>query len=303
MGRDERGAQAHRGGLGALQLVQSVLVLLKDKERSDLLLLRLAIAGKATGAAQAAAWSDALSARFDAARLRGDALHQKEEARFALAVLGQPKRALPLASANYTLQREPADARVLLVKLAEVQEDGRLVVRERLTQQEIETCRRAAEAEVASSRRGATGAANRRLQPLGHGSVGNSVDHASPCRQPASAIGGMGENKTVPRRHNETAQGRGGRMRQTTQASETIVAAAVLDHAGAPVSLPPPARHHNILRFMVDRGDPTPIVGRQGFMTNTGEFVDRETAGHIAIIAGQIERLKWPPNLYSEDLW
>ena len=91
-----------------------VLALLKDKERSDLLLLRLAIAGKVTGAPQAAAWADALGARFDAARLRGDALHQKEEARFALAVLGQPKRALPLASANYALQREPADARVLL---------------------------------------------------------------------------------------------------------------------------------------------------------------------------------------------
>lgn len=91
-----------------------VLVLLKDKERSDLLLLRLALAGKATGAPQSAAWADALSARFDAARLRGDALHQKEEARFALAVLGQAKRALPLASTNYTLQREPADARVLL---------------------------------------------------------------------------------------------------------------------------------------------------------------------------------------------
>ena len=70
--------------------------------------------GKVTGAPQAAAWADALGARFDAARLRGDALHQKEEARFALAVLGQPKRALPLASANYALQREPADARVLL---------------------------------------------------------------------------------------------------------------------------------------------------------------------------------------------
>lgn len=91
-----------------------VLALLKDKERSDLLLLRLAIAGKSTGAPQAAGWADALSARFDAARLRGDALHQKEEARFALSVLGQAKRALPLASANYTLQREPADARVLL---------------------------------------------------------------------------------------------------------------------------------------------------------------------------------------------
>ncbi|WP_245213306.1 hypothetical protein [Rhizobacter sp. AJA081-3] len=91
-----------------------VLALLKDKERSDLLLLRLAIAGKASESAQAAAWADSLAARFDAARLRGDALHQKEEARFALAMLGQPKRALPLASANYVLQREPADARVLL---------------------------------------------------------------------------------------------------------------------------------------------------------------------------------------------
>ena len=99
------------------------------------------------------------------------------------------------------------------------------------------------------------------------------------------------------------AHRRGARTRPTTQASETIVAAAVLDHAETPVSLPAPARHHNILRFMVDRGDPTPITGKQGFMTNTGEFVDRETAGHIAIIAGQIERLKWPPNLYSEDLW
>lgn len=91
-----------------------VLALLKDKERSDLLLLRLAIAGKAAGAPQAPAWADALAARFDAARLRGDALHQKEEARFALAVLGQAQHALPLARANYTLQREPADARVLL---------------------------------------------------------------------------------------------------------------------------------------------------------------------------------------------
>jgi hypothetical protein len=91
-----------------------VLALLKDRERSDLLLLRLAIAGKAVSAPQAAAWADALAARFDAARLRGDALHQKEEARFALAVQGQAARALTLARANYALQREPADARVLL---------------------------------------------------------------------------------------------------------------------------------------------------------------------------------------------
>lgn len=91
-----------------------VLTLLQGKERSDLLLLRLAIAGKAASSPQAGAWREALAARFDAARLRGDALHQKEESRFALAVQGQARRALELARANYALQREPADARVLL---------------------------------------------------------------------------------------------------------------------------------------------------------------------------------------------
>jgi tetratricopeptide (TPR) repeat protein len=91
-----------------------VLTLLRGKERSDLLLLRLAIAAKATGAPEAGTWSADLTARFDAARLRGDTVHQKEEARFALAVLGDARRALPLASQNFTVQREPADARTLL---------------------------------------------------------------------------------------------------------------------------------------------------------------------------------------------
>ncbi len=91
-----------------------VLLLLKGKERSDLLLLRLAIAAKALGAPQAAGWTAELGARFDAARLRGDTVHQKEEARFALALLGQAPRALTLAQQNYQVQREPADARILL---------------------------------------------------------------------------------------------------------------------------------------------------------------------------------------------
>ena len=91
-----------------------VIALLKDKSRSDLLLLRLALAGKQTKDANLAAWSAALTARFDAARLRGDTVHQKEEARFALHVLGDAARALPLAVANFVSQREPADARLLL---------------------------------------------------------------------------------------------------------------------------------------------------------------------------------------------
>jgi predicted Zn-dependent protease len=91
-----------------------VLPLLKDKERSDLLLLRLAIAAQSLNLPQKAAWTQELSARFDAARLRGDTVHQKEESRFALALLGQTERALMLAVENYKVQREPADARILL---------------------------------------------------------------------------------------------------------------------------------------------------------------------------------------------
>ena len=93
-----------------------VLPLLKDRERSDLLLLRLALAAKALNHPALAAWQAELTARFDAARLRGDTVHQKEEARFALGLLGptQVARALDLAKKNYAVQREPADARVLM---------------------------------------------------------------------------------------------------------------------------------------------------------------------------------------------
>jgi len=91
-----------------------VLALLKDSTRSDLLLLRLALAAKALNAAPRAGWEHDLAARFDAARLRGDKLHQKEEARFELELRGQAPKALALARENYTLQREPADARILL---------------------------------------------------------------------------------------------------------------------------------------------------------------------------------------------
>jgi tetratricopeptide (TPR) repeat protein len=91
-----------------------VVDLLAGKQRSDLLLLRLALAARASGAPAGAGWAAELSARFDAARLRGDALHQKEESRYVLAVVGDAPRALALAQANFAVQREPADARVLL---------------------------------------------------------------------------------------------------------------------------------------------------------------------------------------------
>ncbi len=91
-----------------------VLGLLKDKTRSDLLLLRLVLAAKALKSPMLAIWQHDLSARFEDARLRGDATHQKEESRFTLGVLGQAPQALKLAQQNYAVQREPADARILL---------------------------------------------------------------------------------------------------------------------------------------------------------------------------------------------
>lgn len=91
-----------------------VLSLLAGRERSDLLLLRLALAAKAAADPRLHGWRADLAARFDAARLRGDTVHQKEEARFALWIEGDAKRAVELAASDFKVQREPSDARMLL---------------------------------------------------------------------------------------------------------------------------------------------------------------------------------------------
>lgn len=91
-----------------------VLALLQDRGKADVLLLRLALAARATGDASAATHAQALAARFAAARQRGDTSHQKEESRFALGVQQDAARALQLAQQNFAVQKEPADARILL---------------------------------------------------------------------------------------------------------------------------------------------------------------------------------------------
>lgn len=91
-----------------------VVSLLSGRTRIDPLLLRLALAEQALGAPEAAGHIADLSARFEASRLRGDTVHRREEARFTLALRHEPARALALARANWDVQREPADARILL---------------------------------------------------------------------------------------------------------------------------------------------------------------------------------------------
>ncbi|TFW06137.1 hypothetical protein E4K72_10435 [Oxalobacteraceae bacterium OM1] len=90
------------------------LTLLRDKTRSDVLLLRLVLAARETNAKDAPQLEETLAARYEAAQLRGDTVHQQEESRFALQVKHDPQRALRLAQENWKVQREPRDAQVFL---------------------------------------------------------------------------------------------------------------------------------------------------------------------------------------------
>lgn len=90
--------------------------LLKEAGRADGLLLRLALAEAQLKPRPASldVHVNNLRARFEAGHLRGDFVHQREEARFVLHLLGAPREALHLAEDNWRVQHEPADARILL---------------------------------------------------------------------------------------------------------------------------------------------------------------------------------------------
>lgn len=93
---------------------RDAIALLRERTRSDTLLLRLALAQKAAGSAEADASIRALGERFAAASLRGEKLHLAEEARYLLDLKGDAKGALAAAIENWSDQREPRDALVLL---------------------------------------------------------------------------------------------------------------------------------------------------------------------------------------------
>lgn len=85
-----------------------------------------------------------------------------------------------------------------------------------------------------------------------------------------------------------------------------ILAAAIRDKSGAIWTLPPPARHHDIGRMMIEAGHPAPYPSgdNQGFLVQYdggAQYVWRATAANLAFEAGQIKQRK--NLLYSEDLW
>lgn len=96
------------------QRASDVISLLKNHTRVDGLLLRYAIALETTKSSAAREQIDILRARFDAAMMRADTVHQREQARFELQLAHDPKTALVIARQNWEVQKEPADVRVFL---------------------------------------------------------------------------------------------------------------------------------------------------------------------------------------------
>ena len=97
-----------RGGRPA-----DVLALLADAPPADPLALRIAVAEKQLGRLDTAR-VDSLSYRLQLALDGLDTTHAREAAYFALYVLDRPELALERALANWNVQREPIDARLVL---------------------------------------------------------------------------------------------------------------------------------------------------------------------------------------------
>jgi hypothetical protein len=94
---------------------KEVLALLAADIRNDNLLLRLALAEKQAGLnADLAAHVEDLRSRFAASAERGDRVHLREEAIFNLKLLNDPEKALSLAEADWQVQKEVADCRILM---------------------------------------------------------------------------------------------------------------------------------------------------------------------------------------------
>lgn len=88
--------------------------LLAGYEQIDNLLVRRAIAEHEAHGPDAARLARMMHERIAAAAERGDRVHQREEAMFVLAVDGDAPRALAIARANWDVQKELADARILV---------------------------------------------------------------------------------------------------------------------------------------------------------------------------------------------
>jgi hypothetical protein len=81
-----------------------------------------------------------------------------------------------------------------------------------------------------------------------------------------------------------------------------VIVEAAIKQDGKVWTLPPPARHHDIIKLIIEETGEM-VNGEQGFVDDRGNFLNRVQAGQEAIGSGQLMSLPHPPKLYSEDLW
>lgn len=87
--------------------------------------------------------------------------------------------------------------------------------------------------------------------------------------------------------------------------TERITGSAIEYPTGVEVALAP-GRHGDVIRAYWERTQTvTRGEWRQGFVTDTGRFVDREEGARIAIASGQADpaKMTYTDMLFSEDLW
>ena len=93
---------------------EDVVRLLKNETQADALLLRLTLAEQKLQSSQVNDHIELIQNRFSAAKQRQDKTHEGDKARFNLYLLNDAATALQLAQSNWTVQKEPRDARILL---------------------------------------------------------------------------------------------------------------------------------------------------------------------------------------------
>jgi hypothetical protein len=126
------------------------------------------------------------------------------------------------------------------------------------------------------------------------------VPPADPATTPARFDGGyiteVGDDGV---RRVTGTYGPGGQSREEREGR--IAAAAVRMEDGTLYSLPPPARHHDVMHHFKVMATPD----QQGFITSTGLWARRKPALRIAQRNGQLIREPTAPahGLFSEDVW
>jgi tetratricopeptide (TPR) repeat protein len=93
---------------------REVITLLADKNQIDGLLLRSVIALQKQKSPLLMEKINTLQQRFGAAASRGDTVHQREQARFELQLKQNPNTAMDFAEKNWSIQKEPADLKIVL---------------------------------------------------------------------------------------------------------------------------------------------------------------------------------------------